>query len=138
MRGPRNRGPLKIPMSISPSLLRPLVLFSHSCSLPLSSPLPVSTLHPDSHSQCIKPVIVYLMVILTWIAVVILELIHAPKPDFLEGLCLYYLQNQPRLRLVFCSSSPPHVLTSQLSISPALIRSALCLKRSESSLSTPP
>ena len=28
------------------------------------------------------------MVILTWITVVILELIHAPKPDFLEGLCL--------------------------------------------------
>ena len=28
------------------------------------------------------------MVILTWIIVVILELIHAPKPDFLEGLCL--------------------------------------------------
>ena len=28
------------------------------------------------------------MVVLTWITVVILELIHAPKPDFLEGLCL--------------------------------------------------
>ena len=28
------------------------------------------------------------MVILTWITVVILELIHALKPDFLEGLCL--------------------------------------------------
>ena len=25
------------------------------------------------------------MVIITWITVVILELIHAPKPDFLEG-----------------------------------------------------
>ena len=32
--------------------------------------------------------IYYLMVILTWITVVIRELIHAPKPDFLEGLCL--------------------------------------------------
>ena len=29
--------------------------------------------------------IVYLIVILTWIAVVILEPTHAPKPDFLEG-----------------------------------------------------
>ena len=28
------------------------------------------------------------MVILTWITVIILELIHVPKPDFLEGLCL--------------------------------------------------
>ena len=28
------------------------------------------------------------MVTVTWITVVILELIHAPKPDFAEGLCL--------------------------------------------------
>ena len=36
----------------------------------------------------IKAVIVHSMVLLTWIAVVILELIHAPKPDFLEGWCV--------------------------------------------------
>jgi len=36
----------------------------------------------------IKAVIVYLMVALTWITVVILELIHALKPNFAEGLCL--------------------------------------------------
>ena len=29
-----------------------------------------------------------MVVILTWVTVVILELIHVPKPDFLEGLCL--------------------------------------------------
>ena len=28
------------------------------------------------------------MVIVTWITVVILELIHASRPDFVEGLCL--------------------------------------------------
>jgi hypothetical protein len=28
------------------------------------------------------------MVTVTWITVVILELIHAPKPNFTEGLCL--------------------------------------------------
>ena len=28
------------------------------------------------------------MVVCTWITVVILELIHAPKPDSVEGLCL--------------------------------------------------
>ena len=33
-----------------------------------------------------QPQIVYLMVILAWIAVVILELTHAPRLDFLEGL----------------------------------------------------
>ena len=40
--------------------------------------------------RLMKTVIAYLMVILTltWITVVILELIHAPKPDFLEGLYL--------------------------------------------------
>ena len=32
--------------------------------------------------------IVDLMVPATWITVVILELIHASKPDFAEGLCL--------------------------------------------------
>ena len=26
--------------------------------------------------------------IITWITMVILELIHAPRPDFVEGLCL--------------------------------------------------
>ena len=36
----------------------------------------------------IKTVIVYLVVTLTWITVVILELIHATRPDFVEGLCL--------------------------------------------------
>ena len=36
----------------------------------------------------IKTVIVYLIIEFTWITVVILELIHAPKPDFVEGLCL--------------------------------------------------
>ena len=41
----------------------------------------------------IKTVIVYLMVIFTWITVVILELIHAYKPDFAEGL--YLLDTEP-------------------------------------------
>ena len=42
------------------------------------------------------------MVILTWITVVILELIHASKTRLLaEGLCLLVTLNQPRLRLVF-------------------------------------
>ena len=41
----------------------------------------------------IKTVIVYLIIKFTWITVVILELIHAVKPDFLEGL--YLLDNKP-------------------------------------------
>ena len=45
-------------------------------------------LYDEVANGFIKAVIVHLMVILTWIAVVILELIHAPKPDFLEGLCV--------------------------------------------------
>ena len=36
---------------------------------------------------------IYLMVAATWITVVLLELIHASKPDFAEGLCL--LGTQP-------------------------------------------
>ena len=36
----------------------------------------------------IKAVIVYLIVAAAWITVVILELIHASKPDFAEGLCV--------------------------------------------------
>ena len=36
----------------------------------------------------IKAVIVYLVMATTWITVVILELIHASKPNFAEGLCL--------------------------------------------------
>ena len=35
----------------------------------------------------IKAVIVYLMVAATWITVVILELIHASKPDFASDVC---------------------------------------------------
>jgi hypothetical protein len=41
----------------------------------------------------IKTVIVYLIIKLTWIPVVILELIHAVKPDFAEGR--YLLDNKP-------------------------------------------
>jgi len=41
----------------------------------------------------IKTVIVYLIIKFTWITVVILELIHAFKPDFSEGL--YLLDNKP-------------------------------------------
>ena len=40
----------------------------------------------------IKTVIVYLIIEFTWITVVILELIHAVKPDFSEGL--YLLDNK--------------------------------------------
>lgn len=40
----------------------------------------------------IKTVIVYLIIKFTWITVVILELIHAVKPDFEEGL--YLLDNK--------------------------------------------
>jgi len=36
----------------------------------------------------IKSVIVYLIVLTTWITVVILELIHAKRPDFWKG-CIY-------------------------------------------------
>jgi len=39
----------------------------------------------------IKTVIVYLVIEFTWITVVILELIHAQMPDFLEGQ--YLLDN---------------------------------------------
>ena len=45
-------------------------------------------LHGETAEWLIKAVIVYLMVAATWITVVILELIHASKPDFAEGLCL--------------------------------------------------
>ena len=41
----------------------------------------------------IKTVIVYLVIEFTWITVVILELIHAVKPDFTEGP--YLLDNRP-------------------------------------------
>jgi hypothetical protein len=41
----------------------------------------------------IKSVIVYLIVLTTWITVVILELIHASTPDFLEGR--YLLDTKP-------------------------------------------
>ena len=50
----------------------------------------------------IKAVIVYLLVAPTWITVVILELIHASKPDFAEGLCL--LDTEPT------QVSPGHVV----------------------------
>jgi hypothetical protein len=43
----------------------------------------------------IKTVIVYLIIEFTWIPVVILELIHAGEPDFLEGR--YLLDNKPIL-----------------------------------------
>ena len=46
-------------------------------------------LHGETANGSLKQlVIVYLMVAATWITVVILELIHASKPDFAEGLCL--------------------------------------------------
>ena len=45
-------------------------------------------LHGETANGSFKAVIVYLMVAATWITVVILELIHASKPDFAEGLCL--------------------------------------------------
>ena len=51
----------------------------------------MSQYKPSTWRNCewlIKAVIVYLMVAATWITVVILELIHASKPDFAEGLCL--------------------------------------------------
>ena len=38
------------------------------------------------------------MVTVTWITVVILELIHAPKPNFSEGLCL--LDTEPTQALL--------------------------------------
>ena len=42
------------------------------------------------------------MIAATWITVVIPELIHAPKPDFAEGLCL--LDTEPT------QVSPGHVV----------------------------
>ena len=41
----------------------------------------------------IKTVIVYMTIKFTWITVVILELIHADSPDFVEGP--YLLDNKP-------------------------------------------
>ena len=56
-------------------------------------------LHGETANGLIKAVIVYLMVTVIWITVVILELIHAPKPNFAEGLCL--LDTEPtQVRLV--------------------------------------
>ena len=43
----------------------------------------ISTFIRRNCEWLIKAVIVYVMVILTWITAVILELMHAPKPDFL-------------------------------------------------------
>ena len=43
------------------------------------------------------------MVTATWITVVILELIHAPKPNFAEGL--YLLDTEPSQALPGCGDS---------------------------------
>ena len=40
---------------------------------------------PPQCDWLLKTIMVYFVVILTWITVVILELRHAPKPEFLEG-----------------------------------------------------
>jgi len=45
--------------------------------------------------RLLKSVIVYLIVPTTWITVVILELIHAERPDFLEGLHLLDIKPIP-------------------------------------------
>ena len=54
---------------------------------------PCMSQHQHSHGETangsLKQLyIVYLIIAATWITVVILEPIHASKPDFAEGLCL--------------------------------------------------
>jgi len=48
---------------------------------------------PRNCGRLIKSVTIYLIVLLNWITVVILELIHAKDPDFMERV-RPYLQNQ--------------------------------------------
>ena len=66
------------------------------------------------------------MVTVTWITVVILELIHAPKPDSVEGLCLLVteltqappgllvIHNNPTNRLASAGDGSFKFLTYQL------------------------
>jgi len=71
--------------------------------------LSISIVQPDC-GWLIKSVIVYLIDILTWITVVILELIHAKNPDFSEGMWLlafktdvgnHSLLNHNNLRIIW-------------------------------------
>ena len=53
------------------------------------------------------------MVILTWITVVILELIHAPRPDSVEGLCLLVTEpTQVLLGLLVIHNNPAYRIAS--------------------------
>ena len=45
-------------------------------------------LHGETANGSLKQLSFIWWSIITWITMVILELIHAPKPDFVEGLCL--------------------------------------------------
>ena len=45
-------------------------------------------LHGETANGSLKQLSFIWWSFITWITMVILELIHAPKPDFVEGLCL--------------------------------------------------
>jgi hypothetical protein len=92
----RERGDSSLPSpaqacTIDTWLILPVVIclsqrLSHAC-------LSITEFIQENCEWLIKSVIVYLIVPTTWITVVILELIHAKKPDFLEGL--YLLDTEP-------------------------------------------
>ena len=74
------------PFTIVTWLILPVVIclsqrLSHAC-------LSINNFILWNCEWLIKSVIVYLIVLTTWITVVILELIHAKKPDFWKG-CIY-------------------------------------------------
>jgi hypothetical protein len=89
--GSRAGGPPCSCLYVDTWLILPVVIclsqrLSHAC-------LSITEFIQENCEWLIKSVIVYLIVLTTWITVVILELIHAKKPDFLEGL--YLLDTEP-------------------------------------------
>ena len=54
-------------------------------------------LHGETANGSLKQLSFIWWSFITWITMVILELIHAPRPDFVEGLCL--LDTEPTLAL---------------------------------------
>ena len=47
-------------------------------------------LHGETANGSLKQLSFIWWSFITWITMVILELIHAPRPDYVEGLCLYW------------------------------------------------
>jgi len=65
-------------------------------------------LHGETANGSLKQLSFIWWSFITWITMVILELIHAPKPNFLDGLCL--LGTEPTIQVSDLSASDGRVL----------------------------